>query len=125
VLINDRKLDQELSELAAEFDGYYSLAYRPSHLGDGRYHRIKVRVPDHGVALRYRDGYRDTRHVDRIGDRTLTAAALGITDNPLAISAEGQEQQPRDDGMFLVPIVIKVPLSQLSLLPRIPDPDPT
>jgi VWFA-related protein len=121
VLGNDRKLVQQLGELAAELDGYYSLAYRPNHTGDGQYHRIKVRVADDDVALRHRDGYRDTRHVDRISDRTLTAAALGITDNPLAISAEGREQQPRDDGMYLVPIVIKVPLSQLSLVPRTTD----
>jgi VWFA-related protein len=120
-LANDRKLEHQLSDLAAEFDGYYSLAYRPGHTGDGQYHRIKVRIAGQGVALRYRDGYRDARHVDRISDRTLTAAALGITDNPLAITAASREQQPRDDGMCLVPIVIRVPLSQLSLVPQSTD----
>jgi VWFA-related protein len=120
-LVNDRRLARELSDLASELDGYYSLAFRPDHVGDGRYHHIRVRITDRAVTLRHRDGYRDTLPVDRISDRTLTAAALGIIDNPLGISANSREQQPREGGLFLVPIVINVPLSQLSLLPHTTD----
>ena len=43
---------------------------------------------------------------------------LGLTENPLGVSVDTQEQQPREDGFFLVPIVVRVPLSQLSLLPQ-------
>jgi len=116
--VNDRTLDDRLSDLALELDGYYSLAFRPDHVGDGRYHEIKVRVTDRDVSLRHRDGYRDFLPNERINDRTLTAAALGISDNPLGISAESQDQQPRDDGLYLVPVLIRVPLGQLSLLPQ-------
>jgi VWFA-related protein len=117
-LVNDRRLAQQLNDLSLELDGYYFLAFRPDHVGDGRYHQIRVHIAKPAVTLRYRDGYRDTLPVDRISDRTLTAAALGISDNPLEISAESQEQRPRDDGLYLVPILVRVPIAQLSLLPQ-------
>jgi hypothetical protein len=117
-LLNNRNLGEELSDLAVELGSFYSLAYRPDSLGDGRYHNIKVRVANQHLKLRHREGYRAVRDEDRIADQTLAAAAFGVTDNPLEVSAESQEQQLRDDGRFLVPIVVRVPFAQLSLLPQ-------
>jgi VWFA-related protein len=117
-LVNDRRLSRRLGELARDLGSYYSVGYRPPHAGDGAYHRVRVRVKGDKLSLHYRDGYEDVRGAGRIADRTLTAAVLGLTENPLGVSVDTQEQQPREDGFFLVPIVVRVPLSQLSLLPQ-------
>jgi VWFA-related protein len=116
--IINRRLPAELSELAVELGSYYSMAYRPPSPSDGRYHKIEVRVAEQDMTLRHRKGYRALRDRDRISDTTLAAAAFGVTDNPLEVSAESQEQQMRPDGQFLVPIVVRVPFAQLSLLPQ-------
>jgi VWFA-related protein len=117
-LINDRRIGRHMNLLADELDGYYSLGYRPQHSMDGSFHRIKVKVEGDKLSLRYREGYRDIRSVGRIADRTLTAVILGLTENPLGVSVDSRDQQPRGDGLYLVPIVVRVPLSQLSLLPQ-------
>jgi len=117
-LLNDRRLGRQINALAEELGAYYSLGYRPPHGGDGKYHRIRVRSTGEKLVLRYRDGYEDVRGAGRISDRTLTAAILGLTENPLGVSVSYRDQQPRGDGLFLVPIVVRVPLSQLSLLPQ-------
>jgi hypothetical protein len=70
------------------------------------------------VRLRYRRGYSASTEADRFVDRTFAAAALGVTSNPLGIEVEVQEQQPKDSGRHVVPILVKVPLSRLSLLPK-------
>jgi VWFA-related protein len=121
-MVGNRKLNEQLARLAVDLGGYYSLGYRPTHRGDGRYHHIKVRVKgEDKFSLRHRDGYRDIGDSEFLADRTLTAAVLGLTENPLLISAECQEQQLREDGLYLVPLVIRVPLAQLSLLPQAMD----
>ncbi len=118
-LVNDRRLGRQMNAFAEELGSYYSLGYRPPHAGDGRYHRIRVRVKEDGrLSLRYREGYKDVRGAGRIADRTLTAAILGLTENPLGVSVDYRDQQPREDGLYLVTIVVRVPLSRLSLLPQ-------
>jgi VWFA-related protein len=117
-LVIDRRLRRRMNALAEELGSYYSLGYRPPHDGDGNYHRIRVRVAAKGHTLRYREGYEDVRGTGRIADRTLTAAVLGLTENPLEVSVDYRDQEPREDGSFLVPIVVRVPLSQLSLIPQ-------
>jgi VWFA-related protein len=117
-LVIDRRLGRQMNGLAEELGTYYSLGYRPQHAGDGRYHRIRVRVRGDKLSLRYREGYEDVSGADRITDRTLTAAILGLTENPLGVSVDYRDQQHREDGLYLVPIVVRLPLSQLSLLPQ-------
>ena len=118
MMVNDRKLGRQMSALAEELGSYYSLGYRPTHGGDGDYHRIRVTVRGDRLSIRHRDGYEDVRGAGRIADRTLTAAVLGLTENPLGVSVDCREQEPREEGLYLVPVVVRVPLSQLSMLPQ-------
>jgi len=52
-------LDQSFQDIGEELRNQYSLAYNPSnHAYDGRYHKIKIEVPDHkGYQVRARRGY--------------------------------------------------------------------
>src|SRR5580700_1703352 len=52
-------LDQSFQDIGDELRNEYSIAYNPStHSFDGRYHKIRIEVPDHkGYQVRARRGY--------------------------------------------------------------------
>jgi len=117
-LVNSPALAVQLNEVSQELASYYSLAFEPQHLGDGEYHRLNVKIDRDGVRLRHRDGYLDVPQAERINHKTLAAAIHGVTDNPLGISvATSGETIERDNGTFLLPVIITVPIRQLVLIP--------
>jgi len=117
-LVNSPGLAGQLDEVSEELASYYSLAFKPQHLGDGKYHRLEVKVKKDGVRVRYRQGYLDVPLAERFTDRTMAAAVHGVTDNPLGISvATVGEITAREDGTFLVAVIITVPIGQLVLIP--------
>jgi len=60
----------------------------------------------------------DIPMAERNFDQTMAAAVHGYADNPLGISlATNGEIVPRDDGTFLVPVIITVPIGQLVMIP--------
>jgi hypothetical protein len=119
-LVNSEALAGQLEELSEELGSYYSLAFEPQHLGDGKYHRLDVKVNRDGVRLRHREGYLDIPLAERINHKTLAAAIHGVTDNPLGITvATSGKIIKRDDGTYLLPVIITVPIDQLVLIPSI------
>ena len=44
------------ADMARDFDSFYSLGYRSRHGGDGKYHRIDVRVKGEKIDVRHRTG---------------------------------------------------------------------
>jgi Ca-activated chloride channel family protein len=59
-------LDQSFQDIGDELRNQYSIAYDPStHALDGRYHKIKIEVPEHkGYQVRARKGYFARTNVD-------------------------------------------------------------
>jgi Ca-activated chloride channel family protein len=59
-------LDQSFQDIGDELRNQYSIAYNPStHALDGRYHKIKIEVPEHkGYQVRARKGYFARTNVD-------------------------------------------------------------
>jgi len=118
VLADNAKLDEQLAQVSNELETYYSLAYTPPSPGDGEQHSIKVKVDREGARLRYRLSYRDTGEKDRTADRTLAAGLLGVADNPFGISVDCQELEPRGENTYLVPVMVRIPIGELVLLPE-------
>lgn len=117
-LVNSPGLAAQLEEVSEELASFYSLAFEPQHLGDGEYHRLEIKVKRDGVKVRHREGYRDVPLDDRLSDRTLAAAVHGFSDNQLGISvATNGEIVLRENGTYLVPVIITVPIGQLVLMP--------
>jgi VWFA-related protein len=114
-------LREQLDQIALELSSYYSLAYIPPSPGDGEYHRIKVKVRDQRAHLRYRQAYQDSTGTSQTGDRALAAAVLGVADNPLGIAIECRQEEARDDGRYLVPVLVSIPIGELVLLPEGPN----
>jgi VWFA-related protein len=117
-IINANQVTPHLEKLAQDFGTYYSLGYSPTHYGDGRYYRIEVKVKQKGWQVRHREGYRDKSPDSRMTDGTLAALNFPFEDNPFGIELEFGQSMPRESGHFLVPVVVKIPLGKLVLVPR-------
>ncbi len=108
----------ELARMQEDFESYYSLGYTPAHSGDGKNHRIEVKVKREGLRVRYRQSYRDKPALEKMADRTLAALFHGIEDNPLAVEMEIGDPAPADGGQYAVPVRLKIPLFKLAILNR-------
>jgi len=117
-IINANRVLPELERVAADFDTYYSLGYTPNHVGDGRYHNIDVRVKRKGLVVRHREGYRDKSPETQMSDSTLAVLQFPFEQNPLAVNLEFGHTTARDDGLYLVPVQVRIPLGRVTLIPR-------
>ncbi len=115
---NTNNLDGALSNMGGDFGSYYSLGYRPSHGGDGRYHDIEVKVKRRGLQVRHRAGYRDKSPEAQVNEGTLAVLMHGLGKNPLDIQLAVAAGQPQDDDRFLVPFEVRIPLGKLALIPQ-------
>jgi VWFA-related protein len=108
----------DLSRMREDFESHYSLGYAAAHNGDGREHKIEVRVKRPGVRLRYRQSYRDKPALEKTVDRMLAGLFYGMEENPLEISLEIGEQSAGPSGTVTVPMRLKIPLFKLAILNR-------
>ncbi|HVT16293.1 MAG TPA: VWA domain-containing protein [Thermoanaerobaculia bacterium] len=116
-ILNTNEVGPRLDRIAQDFSSFYSLGYSPPHSGDGRLHRLQVKVKHKGWEVRVREGYRDKSPESRMNDSTLAALHFPFESNPLGISLEFGRATPRDDGYFVVPVNVRIPLGKLVLVP--------
>jgi VWFA-related protein len=117
-IINANRVLPDLQRIAADFGTFYSLGYSPVHAGDGRYHKIDVKVKRKGLLIRHREGYRDKSPETQMNDSTLAVLQFPFEQNPLAINLEFGHGTEREDGYFVVPVQVKIPLGRVTLIPR-------
>ncbi|HSF42189.1 MAG TPA: VWA domain-containing protein [Thermoanaerobaculia bacterium] len=106
----------DLSRMREDFDRYYSLGYTPSHSGDGKEHRIEVKLKRPGLKVRSRQSYRDKPALERTVDRTLAALFYDVQENPLEVAMEVGAPTPDARGQYLVPVNLRIPLFKLGIL---------
>lgn len=117
-ILNANDVSPDLRRMKEDLSTYYSLGYVPDHAGDGREHRIEVKVRKPGLQVRSRHSYRDKPAIERAVDRTLAAVYHGFEDNPLEVTLKLGEQIPQDGDRFQVPIKLRIPLFKLAILPQ-------
>ncbi|MEA2694208.1 MAG: hypothetical protein QOJ16_3595 [Acidobacteriota bacterium] len=117
-VLNTNNVAPDLNRIATDFETFYSLGYTPTHLGDGRYHKITVKVKKKGMEVRHRAGYRDKSIESQMNDGTIAALDFPFESNPLSIGIDFGQQTRREDGYFLLPIEVKIPIGRLVLVPR-------
>lgn len=117
-VINANIVGPHLERIADDFDTYYSLGYTPTHYGDGRYYKIEVKVKRKGLQVRHREGYRDKSTEARMNDSTMAALNFPFEDNPLGVKLDFGRAQAREDGFFVQPVMVRIPLGKLVLVPR-------
>jgi VWFA-related protein len=117
--LTPRAVAATLQGIVTDFDNHYSLGYVADRLPDGKRREIKVRLAEkqRGYDVRYRSIFRDKSATEETSERTLSALVLEGLDNPLEIALETQEHQPQDEGLFMVPLRVSIPLNKLVLVP--------
>lgn len=120
-MTNSNDYTPMLARMGDDFDDYYSLGFIPAASESGRYKRIKVRVKgqkQNKYQVRHRDGYREKPVSTRMTDGTLAALHYGYQKNDLPIRLELGAQTRQDNGNYLVSLLVKIPIGDLSFLPR-------
>ena len=118
-IINTNVITPQLERIAKDFNTYYSLGYTPPHYGDGRYYKIEVKVKGRkDLRVRHREDYRDKSTDARMSDGTVAALNFPFEENPLDVSMEFGQARPREDGFYLVPVNVRIPIGKLTLIPR-------
>jgi hypothetical protein len=108
-----------LARMGEDFDAYYSLGYRPAYRRTGQDHEIRVTVKRPGLKVRHRQLFRDRDSPEILRDRTFAALLFGPRDNPLKVGLEfDHETAPDERGEREVTVAVKLPISNLVLLPR-------
>ncbi|MEM1202091.1 MAG: VWA domain-containing protein [Acidobacteriota bacterium] len=116
-VLNTFNFDGALDSMARDFDTFYSLGYRSPHGGDGKYHKVEVRVKRPDLKVRHRTGFVDKPPVRRVEDRTLASLLLGMGQNPLGVEVDFGTPEKKRRGRFVLPVLVRVPLRDLTLLP--------
>jgi len=115
-LLNTPALGETLMRAAEDFNAYYSLGYSPAHLGDGKYHRLVVRVRRDGVTVRHREGYLDKPETERLADRTAAALLVATDTDARGVRLSFGEGRKEKGKVYRVPLTVTVPAARLVLL---------
>lgn len=118
-ILNQNRVLPALQRMGSDFRTYYSLGYTPGHSGDGRFYGIEVKVKGRrDLTVRHRSGYRDKTQDAQMTDGVLAALNFPYSSNPLDLKLTFDRGARRDDGHYMVPVNVEVPIRSLTLVPR-------
>jgi VWFA-related protein len=113
-IFNANDVRPALARMRQDFDRYYSLGFTPRKAGgDGREHRLEVKLKRRGLQARHPASYRDKPVMEQAVDRTLAALFFGSEENPLEISIEVGDMTQNAQGGYTVPVRLHIPLGKL------------
>jgi VWFA-related protein len=118
-MLNPANADKLLDRMASDFSEYYSLGYVSPNERDGEFHRLEVRIKDRKDArVRHNEGYRASTVEQEMLDRAVSALVLDVADNPLDVRVELGDPQAEKKDQYVLPVLIKVPIAKLVLVPQ-------
>jgi VWFA-related protein len=111
------RIDQSLRSFNETSSNFYSLAYRPPHGEDGKYHRISVAVKRPGrYMLAYRSGYSSLPVGTQLQRAMVSSAAADMQRSTIPVTlVTGTVKET--NGVATVPIFVKVPAKSLQFIP--------
>lgn len=104
-----------LDEMLNGFVNYYSLGFTPR---EGESGRIRVRLREPGLQVRYLTRFVQRTAAQQLEEVTLATLLTAAENNLLEVSVELGRAEIQPDGTFVVPLLVKVPMVRLALLPR-------
>ncbi len=117
-IVNRNRVLPALKQVAEDFRNYYSLGFNPAHAGTGRLYRLKVKVKRKGVRVRYRESYRDKSVETVMSEGTMASLDFKVESNEHNLELRFGQGVERDRGRhFLMPIKVRIPLKEVTLLP--------
>lgn len=115
--INSADLGGLLGEMNDSFKNYYSLGFSPEE-GFPEKGRVHVRLANHKGRVRHFDRYLTRTGTRELHELTLAALLTEMAVNPMEIQVEVDEPERQADGNFVVPLMVKIPIAALTLVPR-------
>lgn len=104
--------------IASDVTDYYSIAYRVTPTGTDRARNVVVKARNPKYTVRARRQFVERSEPTRMRDR-LRAALFGTKlDAPLRISASAGARKANGKKKVIVPLQIRVPIGELTLLPQ-------
>lgn len=121
-VVNSQNFDGAFERFGKDFEHYYSLGYTPGHAGSGRLYDIEVKLKNKKQLrvgdLRYRNNYRDLAIEKEMSDGTLASLQFGFEQNEMEIQLVETDLIARTDGTYILHLDVRVPIRELTLLPR-------
>lgn len=112
-------VDKSLRDFDLASSNFYSLAYKPSHPDDGKYHSITVKLTKPGpYKLSYRSGYSSLPVEDQL-DRAMHSA-MSVEMQPSSIPVDlttGAAKAGDAAGSVVVPVYAQVSAKELQFVP--------
>lgn len=125
-LIDSTDIGSLFDRIKHDFTTFYSLGYMPeatNKSGKERFRKLEVKVkdrrtPGRKLKTRHVRGYRQKDPLERLQQLTLAASFYGTTDNKLQAKLDPGTHLPgAKRGQYRVPVMVKIPFSNLLLLP--------
>ena len=108
--------ERSLTDFDRASSSFYSLAYKPAHGDDGKYHTIKVRINRSGCQLQYRTGYSSIPVTVQLARAMESPLASSMQQSSIPINLVTGTSAPQDGGV-LVPLHATVAAKNLQFLP--------
>jgi VWFA-related protein len=117
-IVNQNEILPALDKAARDFRSFYSLGIAAGSQ-TGRYHRVEVRLAQRrrGIELRHREGYRSKSTDTRARERLRSALLYTDETDTGGVRAEWGRAERGDDGNYVLPIRLSIPLRDIALLP--------
>ncbi|MEM1183176.1 MAG: VWA domain-containing protein [Acidobacteriota bacterium] len=115
--LSTRNFSKALKRVQKDLGTFYSLGYEAPDGEKGKDYRVKVKVKRDGLKVRHRETFRIRSQDEEMQVRTRSALLFDQPKNPLGVLVEFGPPQEDDKGLFLVPLIVKFPLSKIVLAP--------
>ncbi len=106
-----------IAAAASDAERAYQIAFAPDRPADGREHAIAVEVLRPGVRVRHRKSYFAKLPGQDLNDLVISTLVLRREQNPLRVDLGHGEVSDGERGERLVTLEVRVPLTELALLP--------
>jgi VWFA-related protein len=117
-IFDTNDLRPELSRIREDFQSYYLLGFTPAPGSLDRDHLLEVAVQRPRLTVRHRRGYRDKPAAEQLVDRLYATLLYGQEENPLEAQVEIRPAERLPDGLWKVPLHLRIPLIHATFLPR-------
>jgi VWFA-related protein len=107
-----------LGLIAADTRSYYWLGFTPTWKGDDEVHEVKVRVLRPGLEVRSRRGFKDLSRRSEVGNMVENALLFGQFAGALPLAVELGAIAPGRKDTMRVPLKIRVPFDQVTMVQR-------
>ncbi len=112
------RLAQHLLKIGNDFGSFYSLGFRAPEDASQIKHRIEVKVAGKGYRVRHRQAYEDKDADHRSAEAVIAALLYGSSEGTLGVAFEPLARRAGDDGLSVLPVKLKIPISRVAFLPE-------